>query len=526
MIKPLAHALLLLIALVAIAPTARADGKIFTTLQQQPTIPTQSALIAWDGTRQTLAIETTFTDPGSVPESDYAWVVPVPSEPELKAATTGLFPTLRAITGPRIDDGRNGGLWLLLPAALLALAVWMLVWLPFPVAGRVVAAGFAVIVLGFACMPMFSRARSMQSVASADVEVLSAQPVGSYDTAVIRSDTGDAIAAWLTDAGFTIPPEARPVLDAYAKEGWCFVAARLRAPSSVPADRIVPHPIAMTFAASAPIYPMRLTGVGASADLQLDLYIFATGKAAIPGFTTIESDRTIRDTGSYMRTDGAVPVEHDGLASLVGAQRHFTLLRRTLKPAEMSTDIPMSFVPFEPEQATFYTRKGAMSAAAPKTALALIVLSLLMAILRCTGHSWAKAMLHAAIPIAAAAIILLAAPMVLPVVSATRAYPLQRAMAAETIAELVSGSREHDTKPVDMSWEEWARQLAARYAREEFESDSRIEIPIEQDSPGNYIIRSRPDGRAEIAAINGVGRIQDQWLTVPPDDHADDKKAP
>lgn len=520
MAKPARHALVRLIALLAAAAPALADGKIFTTLQHQPAIPAQSALIAWDGTRQTLAIETTFT-PGSTPASDpaeYAWVVPVPSQPELMAATTGLFPTLRAITGPRIDDGRNGAIWVLLPAALLAVAVWMLIWLPFPLAGRIVAAGFAIIVLGIAFLPSLSRARGMESVASADVEVLSTQAVGSYDTAVIRSDTGDAIAAWLTGAGFTIPPQARPVLDAYAKEGWCFVAARLRAPASAPADRIVPHPIAMTFEADAPIYPMRLTGVGASADLQLDLFIFATGKAAIPGFTILESDRVIRDTNRFRNFDGEGPVDHECLASLVGAQRHFTLLRRTLKPAEMSFDIAIGFVPFEPERATFYTRYGAVAAAAPKAALALIGLSLLMALGKLGKARGVSAVTHAAVPIAGALMVLFIAPLMLPVVEVTRGYPLRQRTNIQSLVYTVYASSEHGSKPADMTWEDWTRQLAARYAREDYAPDRYTSMPIEQDSPGNYIIRSRPDGSAEIAAIGGTGAPIDGWRVVPPDD--------
>jgi len=512
---PLVLALLLLLA-----PSARADGTIFTTLEQ-PTIPTQSALIAWDGTHQTLAIETTFSNPGAAPESRYAWVVPVPSEPELKAATTGLFPTLRAITGPRIDDGRNGGLWLLLPAALLALAVWMLVWLPFPVAGRVVAAGFAVIVLGIACMPMFSRARSMQSVASADVEVLSAQPVGSYDTAVIRSDTGDAIAAWLTDAGFTIPPEARPVLDAYAKEGWCFVAARLRAPSSAPADRIVPHPIAMTFKADAPIYPMRLTGVGASADLQLDLYIFADQRAHIPGFAVLESARThsnLDDAPRFLRPSKEVVLGHAGLIELAGGLPVATRLRHVLSPQDMTRDIAIGFIPFTHTRAELFTRPGALVALAPAASIALVVLSLLIALARVARARWATCSAHILIPVSVAALILLSGPVLLPVVKVTSFKPLWRHAAVRGVVNMTASSHELSTKPAEISWEAWLRRIAAQEASRERAYDQHARPIIEEDSPGNYTIRSLPDGRAQIGAVDAIGRVN-EWLTVPHDDN-------
>lgn len=90
--KPLWTLLMLLLA----AQAALADGKVFLQAEAYAVIPDQSALIAWRDGIQTMAIETHYSGDAR----DAAWIVPLPAEPiSIEPTTTGLFPTLRQLTG-------------------------------------------------------------------------------------------------------------------------------------------------------------------------------------------------------------------------------------------------------------------------------------------------------------------------------------------------------------------------------------------------------------------------------------------
>ena len=88
---PIALCVALLLALVAFAtPSAHADGKVFLSIatgsdEASSTMPRQRAIIAFKDGVQHLAIDTAFTGAGE----EFAWLVPLPSEPEILPRSTG-----------------------------------------------------------------------------------------------------------------------------------------------------------------------------------------------------------------------------------------------------------------------------------------------------------------------------------------------------------------------------------------------------------------------------------------------------
>ncbi len=97
-----------------LATEARADGKVFPAarLPQEVTMPDQRALLAWKDGTETLVIESAFVGQGT----DFAWVVPFPTKPEVFAATPGTLPAAVALMQPVIAESTKGswGLWLAL----------------------------------------------------------------------------------------------------------------------------------------------------------------------------------------------------------------------------------------------------------------------------------------------------------------------------------------------------------------------------------------------------------------------------
>ena len=79
---------------------ALADGMVVpsTAYPATVTIPDQRALICFSNGIERLVIETRFTGAGT----NFAWVVPLPGQPMVEEATTGLFPTLQFVFQPKI----------------------------------------------------------------------------------------------------------------------------------------------------------------------------------------------------------------------------------------------------------------------------------------------------------------------------------------------------------------------------------------------------------------------------------------
>ena len=100
---PIALMLAVMFMCIAFAtPSVKADGKVFlsiaTDTSSGSTMPRQRAIIAFKDGEQRLAIDTAFTGAGE----EFAWLVPLPSEPEILPATKGMFDTAAMVTAPRV----------------------------------------------------------------------------------------------------------------------------------------------------------------------------------------------------------------------------------------------------------------------------------------------------------------------------------------------------------------------------------------------------------------------------------------
>ena len=350
-------ALTVVVVIALFCDPCRGDGMVFpAVIDQRAQIPDQQALIVWRDGIETLAIETRFVGTGT----EFAWVVPLPSVPEVSPATTGLFPTLRATTTPKLVDssGARGLCWLL---GWLLVLVWVIRftggWRGVLLVTLVVVTGMIVILA-----PALGTARGGADVPG--VAVHDRAIVGSYDTATISGKDGSALAAWLTSNGFATPPEAKPVINDYAARGWCFVAAKLRRSES--SDKpATPHPLVFKFSSAAPIYPLRLTSVGSSG-LGLELYVFGPQAAAAPGLDVIrctqprysEAEEGIA-VSFHFRDSERLEISHSGLRALADGGAVVTRLSGRLSSGQMQSDMTIAWVPFEERQASFWSRQGA-----------------------------------------------------------------------------------------------------------------------------------------------------------------------
>jgi len=379
-----AHTRLLFLAILAMAlvpsTAAHADGKVFSLQIADTNISDQHAVIAFANGQQTLLIETRFTGDGR----DFAWVVPVPAEPTVELGSRGALQTARAILQPRLERHPvQGPLIVVLGAFLLLIPTLLHIdrgsrkaqkpW--HERLARAIAGTIAVTILVFMIgvfAPSLGGARS-RAPAADPIEILQQSNIGAYDVRVVRSADPRAMLDWLNAEKFGVSEASTTAINGYVRDGWCFVAAKLRADASADARRS-PEPLLMRFATAQPVYPMRLTATG-STNLALDLYVFGPKRASVSGMTHVCSKPIVdADPSSY---ESAVAyISHPALLNTIGPATIATRLRGTFTPAQMQSDLNVTWTDDEPHVPTVYSASHAREmgyAIAGLTAWALLL---------------------------------------------------------------------------------------------------------------------------------------------------------
>jgi multisubunit Na+/H+ antiporter MnhB subunit len=327
---------------------ALADGMVVPTVAfpAKVTVPDQRALICFSNGTERLVIETRFTGSGT----NFAWVVPLPSQPVIEKATTGLFPTLQYLFRPQIiHDVPHYYVGILLAIGLVYL-LWRAaqsVWNAFVIAFVL----GLLFLLAALLLPALSAAKrkGMESVSSQQaVSILDRKIVGIFETTTITSRDAKALQTWLSENGYATPTNAEPVIADYVKDGWVFVATKVRR-DKPDSETSTPHPLSFTFKSDKPVYPMRLTGVD-NGPLMVELYVFSDVRTAAPHFKVESCTRPkIAHPLLHQWTDGS-PVA--------------TKLTAKLSPSDMRNDVWLKQAPFVFEQRNrLFSRQGALTTA-------------------------------------------------------------------------------------------------------------------------------------------------------------------
>jgi len=357
-----------ILVLTLFAFSAWADGMVFPSIAYPAhvTIPDQQALIHYTNGTERLVIETRFTGEGT----NFAWVLPLPAAPVIESASTGVFPTLQHLFRPRVThEVKAHFLWILI---LIGCVLLLRTGRP--------AAFVVVFIIGWftlAYIALFSHTLSRTMSASKSmgfidwrdqVNVLERRVVGSFETATISSQDPQALEIWLRVNGFGLPPKTQPVLASYIKDGWVFVATKVRRDDSK-RDTSTPQPLSFTFKTDKPVYPMRLTGVE-NDSLKVDLYVFGSAQARARHFNVARCTQPIYSEVTerqwYHGWDWvpekpviAHPVLHKWLLDSPVA----TKLTATLSKSDMREDVWIDWEPFVEKKPRLYSASAARTIA-------------------------------------------------------------------------------------------------------------------------------------------------------------------
>ena len=332
--------------LLILPAVAFADGMVIPTIAYpaKVTIPDQRALICFSNGMERLVIETRFTGAGT----NFAWVVPLPSQPVIEEATTGLFPTLQYLFRPEIvHDVPRYWLGILVTIAL----IYLFRQLKNASTGFKIFIVFFLMFLASILLPGLSAVKSkgMGSTSSEqNISILDRKLVGIFETTTIASRDAKALQTWLSENGYSVPANAEPVIAGYVKDGWVFVATKVRRdkPNN---ETSTPHPLSFTFKTGKPVYPMRLTGLD-NGPLSVELYVFGSSRAKAAHFKV----------ESCTRPNIVHPLLRQWTAGLPVA----TILSAMLLPADMAKDVWLDQTPFIFEQRNrLFSRQGALTTA-------------------------------------------------------------------------------------------------------------------------------------------------------------------
>jgi hypothetical protein len=164
------------------------------------------------------------------------------------------------------------------------------------------------------------------------------------------------VSRWLEAQHFAVSDGWKPVLNAYAKEGWCFVASKLDVTSGTNAF-FRPQPLVLTFKTDRAVYPLRLTGPGNSR-VEIDLYVFGMSRAEVPGFKV----KWCRQA-NYLRDSNPLNSEfsfwHPSICQLAQNLPVATHLSGVLHSRDMQTDAWVDWGSFQPASDIRYSPRDA-----------------------------------------------------------------------------------------------------------------------------------------------------------------------
>ncbi|MHC4665869.1 MAG: DUF2330 domain-containing protein [Planctomycetota bacterium] len=176
--------------------------------------PSQKAIILYDEGIEDLILQVKYKGEAS----DFAWIVPVPSKPEVKAVDGDIFAEVSEYTQLR-EYGRHLG------------------------TGK-------------------GRMGGMEE----KVEVIERKKVSVYDVAVLNAKDAAALVKWLNQNGFSFPDRGGQILEEYIEKKWTFAALRIHpdeeklwVEKSLNEGTLVP--LKFTFASKEIVYPLKISSL-------------------------------------------------------------------------------------------------------------------------------------------------------------------------------------------------------------------------------------------------------------------------
>lgn len=272
-------------------------------------------------------------------DRDFAWIVPVPSTPEVTVGIGDrMFDALESQTRPVVVSPTNN-------AAIAALDA--------PAGCGDFSGG------GRASGPIVDTGPpklNLRSVPRPEVTIWQAEQVGPYEHVTISAERASDLNTWLALNGYRVQPGADPIVQSYLDQGMKLLALKLRPEATASAI----EPVRLRYQSEhGCVLPLRLTSIAAVPNMEVVVWVFGAGPAAPVNVPTVEVELAgLETTAQYESAlPGAIDAGGDGfivefaqpnhrlsgqgdpeLTDLLNRNAYVTRLRSFLDPEEMTVD--------------------------------------------------------------------------------------------------------------------------------------------------------------------------------------------
>ncbi len=127
------------------------------------------------------------------------------------------------------------------------------------------------------------------------VDVIAQEVVGPYETVQLQASDPTALEKWLADHGYQLPSSVQPIVDAYVKDGFNFLAVKL-----VPGQNVqAMQPIRITTKGMNVALPLRMVAAGTGDLTTITLWVLGDFRAETANFPTfaIAPENVVWDYG-------------------------------------------------------------------------------------------------------------------------------------------------------------------------------------------------------------------------------------
>ena len=232
---------------------------------------------------------------------EFAWIIPVPSMPEVTTADAELFYEAAWMTRPEYLNRGDA--------------------------------------VGCACNEGFQTQPDGSS--GGDVTIYDELTVGVYAVRIVGADSTAALADSLEAWGYLHAENRDVVLETlghYVDKDWVFVALRIQGDGFTPGHASDFYyggtdPVHLRFEAAEPVYPMRISAMSADEASDVTLYVCARHRMTFPGAETLYANRI----DSHERAQ--VQRAYETFAEVLPDDCFLTKLHVILSPEEMEEDI-------------------------------------------------------------------------------------------------------------------------------------------------------------------------------------------
>jgi len=121
---------------------------------------------------------------------------------------------------------------------------------------------------------------SSSGSSSGGVTVIKKEVVGPYATVQLASDNPNALTEWLTQNGYAITDDIKPVISQYVTEKFNFLALKLKPGAGVDSMR----PVRVTTSGAGPVLPLRMVAAGTGATVGITLWVVSEGRYETQNF--------------------------------------------------------------------------------------------------------------------------------------------------------------------------------------------------------------------------------------------------